>query len=56
MTQKHDTGWKKRSNRQFLSGRINGTALAWDLVERGLADPTILGEIPPHRQGNKLGS
>jgi len=44
--QHHDTGWKKRNAEPTRrSEGINAGRLARSLVDRGLADPVILGNM-----------
>lgn len=52
--QRHDTGWKKRNrpSKPRAGDRINTAGLARDLVNRGLADPLILGNIRPNFHRN----
>lgn len=45
--QRHDKGWNKRNRRQRPVGPVTGAQwLAHQLVDRGIADPVILGKIP----------
>lgn len=44
--QRHDTGWKKRhAEAAPRSEPINASRLARNLVDRGLANPVILGPM-----------